>query len=204
MSTKKEEESTSTKDTLTGCGCLILIIVVLISVIYFFNKDEIDASVNDERRDYLTEDKLLMTSNLTHEKDSISYLVQQCVIFSIEGVDTDAIKYRSRIIDDKLLLLLGVNDMKNIKKSSRYLLIEAVEECLDALDYDAINDRYIGVDGRWNMLLVSTPNKNDWDGSFADEELLFSFYDELGNTITRKSTSNDSTGVNEDKTLKIK
>lgn len=34
----------------------------------------------------------------------------------------------------------------------------------------------IGIDGKWNMILVKTPDGEDLDGKFADEILLLPFH----------------------------
>lgn len=164
-----------------GCGCLIIIGFILFSLISsaigaIFYGDELDEKVNDVRKIELKADKKRVTSNLSFETDSISYAVQQCVNLSLDGINTKKIKYASKIIDDKLMLILKVSDMKQIEKSSRKELVYSVEECLDALDYKSITEHYIAVDGNWNMLMVKTPNGSDLGGKFADEDLLLSFY----------------------------
>lgn len=202
-SLERENEINSLKRPIWhGCGCLIIIGFVLFSLIsgvigYIFNKGEIDDSLNDERKEYLEVDKNRVTSKLTREKDSISYVIQQCVNFSIDGIDTEAIKYVSNLKDNKLMLILKVGDMKNIEKSSRKELVYAVEECLDAMEYNNITERYIAVDGNWNMLLVKTPYGSDLGGKFADEDLLLSFYDEEDEGLIINSNDRDKELIEE-------
>jgi len=195
-----EEVNPSKTPIWHGCGCLLIIGLILFSFIsagigYLFNKDEINNYDNEYNNDYRTEyleaDKARVTSDMTFEQDSIAFMVKECITFSIDGINTEAIEYVSSVNADKLLLLLKVGDMKQIKKSSRKELMFAVEECLDNLEHETINKRYIGIDGNWNMLLVSSPDGRDLGGKFADEDLLLSFYDEEQEELIINSNGED-------------
>ena len=101
-----------------GCGCLVIIALFVVPSILagiaslFGDGSSDDDDFEDPREEYYNEDYQRRTSTLTFEKDSIAFSVQQCVNFSIEGIDTEAIKYVSNINDNKLLILLEVRDMK--------------------------------------------------------------------------------------------
>lgn len=185
-----------------GCGCLIIVASILFSLISgaigaIFYGDEIDTA-KDSRKEQLKADKKRVTSELTFETDSISFAVQQCVNMTLDGITTEKIKYASKIIDNKLLLILKVDDMKKIEKSSRKELVFSVEECLDVLDYKSLTERYIAVDGKWNMLMVKAPKESDLGGKFADENLLLSFYDEeIEANILNPNTLENNTLNNE-------
>ena len=45
------------------------------------------------------------------------------------------------------------------------------------MEYPELNEYYIGVDGKWNFLMVYTPNKKDLGGSLAYKKDLDRFYD---------------------------
>lgn len=199
---KENEVNPSKRPIWHGCGCLIIIGFILFSLISgaigaIFYGDDLDAKTNDVRLIELKEDKERVTFDLSFETDSISFVVQQCINLSLDGIATEKIKYASKIKDNKLMLILKVSDMKKIEKSSRKELVYSVEECLDILDYQSIKERYIAVDGNWNMLMVKTPNGSDLGGKFADEDLLLSFYDEedegliLNSRDVQEETSNN-------------
>jgi len=165
-----------------GCGCLTIIsLVVLLSITgtigYFKNRNSIDKELDDVRREYLKQDMKKSTSHPNEKTDSISFFLKDCVSLSIDGINMDEIKYYTRINNDKILILLEVRDFKEVHKSSRKELVYAIEECLESFEFENIKDVYIGIDGRWNMLMVKTPFKSDLDGDYADESWLLPFYD---------------------------
>ncbi|WP_452223075.1 zinc-ribbon domain-containing protein [Lacinutrix chionoecetis] len=169
-----------------GCGCLIIVAFFVTTVgaaaigAIFYDKD-IDNMPEDVRFNKLKEDRDRVTSNITFETDSIAFSVQQCINSSVEGLNTENIKYASQLNGEKLMLILKVLDMKSVEKSSRKELVFAVEDCLDELKYTNITERYIAVDGKWNMLMVKTPYEADLEGKYASEAKLLRFYD---NTLT--------------------
>ena len=68
-------------------------------------------------------------------------------------------------------------------------MVKAIEECFEYLEYPNIDEYYIGVDGKWNMLMVKTPYVSELDGDFADHKNLYPFYDDFGTELTRKTDS---------------
>lgn len=186
-----------------SCGCLFISVVFIIPFIFsmFFgilkscsnafddsSDSEQTEQFEDMREKYLEEDMDKMTTSPTYETDSISSTLKSCVALSIDGIKTDKIKYFSKIKDDNILVLLKVEDMKKIKSSSRKILVEAVESCLDVYLKKRYN-YYVGVEGFWNMLLVSTPSESDLGGRFADKNLLLEFYNE---ELKLKATTKDT------------
>lgn len=183
-----------------GCGCLLIIAFFVLPAIFggiygLFTEGDSNSfdEDNDIRAEYLKEDMDRATSNPTFDTDSISYVLRSCINLTLEGIDTDRIKYVSAINGNRLLVVLKVSDMKNIKKSSRKELVYAVEECLDVMEYEGIDEYFIGVDGKWNMLMVKTPYVSDLNGSFANNSDLYSFYEEFEGELVRKNK--DSTIV---------
>lgn len=179
---KSQEADPPKSPTWQGCGCLLIFAIVVFSLLsmligYLFNKDEIDESMDDVRSEYLQDDIAKTRNNPDKKTDSLSFYIKTCVDISIEGIDMDQIRYYSKINEDKLLILLKVGDMKKIEPSSRKELVYAVQNCLDFITKDKKYQTYIGVDGKWNMLLVKTPQGSDLGGKFADSKLLLPFYD---------------------------
>lgn len=165
-----------------GCGCLIILAVMAFSVVgsllgYFFNKDEFDAAANDPRRTELEGDLELTTTTPSEIGDEISYYLQDCMNYSIEGIETEEIQYFSKQNGNKLLVLLKVMDMKGVESSSRKEIVFAVEECLTELIEPEETEVYIGVHGKWNLLMTKTPANNDLGGRSANSDDLFPFYD---------------------------
>lgn len=178
-----------------GCGCLIIVALIAFSLIstgvaYLFNQDEIDKEFSNNS--ILLSDLDLVTSNPSYEKDSISFIVKQCVSLSIEGIDTDEIEYMSKLNDGKLLLLLKVSDMKGVEKSSRRELMHTVEECLNIMTDENDLERYIGIHGNWNMLMVKTPYEQDLGGKFASQSALYRFYKKDQDSIILIEKSEDN------------
>lgn len=145
---------------------------------------------SDPRKEKLEADLEKVTDNPNIESQPIAFYLKTCVALSIEGIKTDKIQYYTKSNGNKLLVLLKVDDMKKINASSRKELVFAVEDCLD-IYFTEKPDYYIGVDGRWNMLLVKTPYDEDLGGRFAKDELLYPFYDKP--KIKKTSTEKDST-----------
>lgn len=169
-----------------GCGCLLFITLPIILTLFggiiglSSSSDDEGDKPQDIRKEYLDQDIDQANSSPTYESDSISYFIKNCVGVSIQGIDTERIKYLSRINGNKLLVILKVGDMKGVKKSSRKELVFAVEECIEyALDDSTVTEYYIGIDGNWNMLMTKTPFKADLGGNFADSDDLLPFYDDI-------------------------
>ncbi|AUP77359.1 zinc-ribbon domain-containing protein [Flavivirga eckloniae] len=161
-----------------GCGGLILIVLFLVVFIFIMtNESEADPIKIDPMTKLLMDDIVKVSSSPTIETDSISFYLKPCINSSIEGIKTNEIKYYSKIKKNKLLVLLKVMDMKKIEKSSRKELLFAVEDCLLDLGLLETYDCYIGVKGKWNMLLVKTPYNSDLGGRFANMNFLLPFYD---------------------------
>ncbi|MGS2738198.1 zinc-ribbon domain-containing protein [Sinomicrobium sp. M5D2P17] len=164
-----------------GCGCLmmgsVLLLIGLFSIagaIFWSNKDvetEIDA-----RSISLHNDIEKTTSHPDSKTDSISYRLKNCMDQSIYGIDTEKIKYFSKVKEDKLLVLLKATHLKKVEASSRKELVSAVEDCLANFINSGNYQVYIGVNGRWNMVLVKTPHGDDLSGRFAKSNLLLPFY----------------------------
>lgn len=183
---EKEQELNPVKRPIwQGCGCIIILFMFLPFLLgipaYVIEKlssdsDDTEIKSEDERVDKFDLDLEKMTNKLT-PKDSIAYSLQNCINFSVEGINTEQIKYYTKINKNKLLVLLNVRDMKSIKRSSRKQVVRAVESCLDDILQEEYH-YYIAVDGKWNLLMVQTPTESDLEGSFASNEPILSFYED--------------------------
>lgn len=185
---------------LRGCGCLLIVAFVafIAIVLYGVFMGDKENKPDDPRKELLKQDLEKLDQHLekvsadSAGSDSIADFLKPCVDVSIEGIKTEEIKYYTKINGNKLLVLLKVGDMKEVEKSSRKLLVEAVEDCLSVYDLPGVDEHYIGVDGNWNMLMVKTPHGSDLAGKFADSDLLLPFYDQAEGTMAADTTEADS------------
>ncbi|WP_420571068.1 hypothetical protein [Kordia sp.] len=177
------DKAANNKTRLKGCGFGCLGIIVLFTIIFYFVGSKIEsAEANDLRITYLKQDMKRLTSNLT-EKDSLSQFVKMCLDIGVSEeneLNKDAFKYFTRRNGNKLLIIVEIRDMQDIEASTRKGIIEIIEECLDYQDdgENTIDEYYICVEGKWNTLLVKTPNGSDLGGKFANDQLLLPFYNE--------------------------
>ena len=162
-----------------GCGCLVLILIFAIFT-YWVGSSVDEEHSKDLRYTYLQQDIDNLTSN-NGKSDDYAGFVKQCVDLGVDSdgeVNMDAIKYFTRRNGNKLLILLEIKDLKGIEASSRRVIIEVIEECFEYAGNEGIDEYYIGVEGRWNPLLVKTPTASDLGGRFADRDLLLPFHNE--------------------------
>ncbi|MBC9798266.1 zinc-ribbon domain-containing protein [Sinomicrobium weinanense] len=164
-----------------GFGCLVMaaiglvIVVISIGSAVFWSNNDVD-EVIDGRKLRLQDDIEKTTAQPDSITDPVSFHLKNCIDHSIDGIDTDKIRYYSRSKGNRLLVLLKVNDLKKTKAGSRKEIVFAVEDCLDSSPATGGHQVYIGVDGKWNMVLVKTPGGESLDGRFAETSLLLPFY----------------------------
>ena len=185
-----------------GIGCLLVLaftaLFTVLSVIGGVSSSGDDDAPIDPRKELLDKDIAKMTRSVSQETDSISWLVKTCLDYSLEDqLKMDEIRYYSRLENRKLLILLEVRDMKKIRASSRKELISAIEDCIDIMEWDSFSETYIGVEGKYNTILIKTPSDSDLGGRYADKEKLLPFYDTLleEEDVIIESVEIDSTNV---------
>jgi len=170
-----------------GCGCLIISVFFLfttgISLYGVYLRSKSDTSLNitqDKRLELLQSDIKRMTQLIQRKKDSLSFALKECIGYEIEsGFDTEKVEYFTQINQAKILVLIGIKDIKDVKPENRKVIIEVIEYCLrENPSFEGITDYYIGVEGKWNTILVKTPTEEDLGGRFADKNKLLPFYGE--------------------------
>ena len=168
-----------------GCMALLAFFAVVFSIsLYatFFGPKNTNqpSKAEDPRRIELQEDIRQIGPVLSKETTPLTYALKECINYEIvSGLDPAKIEYFTRLKGDRYLVLLKVRDMKKIEASSRKVLIAIIEDCLYAMeDLDDVNDFYIGIEGKWNTVLVKTPLEEDLEGRFADKYKLLPFYGE--------------------------
>ncbi|QCW99171.1 zinc-ribbon domain-containing protein [Aggregatimonas sangjinii] len=168
-----------------GCGCLVITVLFTIvmslslyGVYLRSNGEELFEADGDSRKVLLKEDMEKRTTLLHRERDSLSFALKSCIEFDIvSGLDTENIGYFTKKLDDKLLVLLKIRNIDEIKAHYRKDIVDVIEDCIDEIDLNnTIGELYIGVEGKWNMVLIKTPTDADLGGRFADENKLLPFY----------------------------
>ncbi|WP_289061875.1 zinc-ribbon domain-containing protein [uncultured Zobellia sp.] len=167
-----------------GCGCLVItvlfVIVFSISLYGVYSRSGESAKVTpiDPRKELLDADIKKMSQLVHKERDSISASLKACVDYDIvSGIDTENIAYFTKQNQSKLLVLLKIKDIKKVKAKFRKDILDIVEDCIFQIDKNQqYNELYIGIEGKWNTVLVRTPNQEDIGGRFADKYKLLSFY----------------------------
>ena len=167
-----------------GCGCLVLVafftVMMAISFygVYMRSKypDKYKIAL-DPRLELLNAD-INKLSPLIRAEDTLALVLKKCIDDDIVGgISTEDIAYFTQRDGNKLLVLLKVRDMKKIAAKHRRDLIPVIEDCLRYTNpKDSITQYFIGVEGKWNTILVKTPFDQDLGGRFADKQLLLPFY----------------------------
>jgi uncharacterized protein YlaN (UPF0358 family) len=132
----------------------------------------------DPRLELLNADMDKLSKLVTTEKDNLTFALKQCVTHDIVGgLNTENIEYFTKRNDSSILVLLRIEEIKKIKPEFRKDIIAVVNDCLFQMDsITRTNQIYIGVEGRWNTVLVQTPIDADLGGRFADKNKLLPFY----------------------------
>ena len=184
----REDQTNPAKRPLwQGCGCLVLVVffVIMMSISFYgvYSRSQNSSDVKTEidvRKQLLKTDMDDMTTQINRNQDSISFLLKECVDYDIVGgLDTSDIAYFTKLKDDKLLVLMRIKNIKKIKPEFRKDILNVIEDCLDQQQMlKEVHQIYIGIEGKWNTILVKTPTDADLGGRYADKYKLMSFYNE--------------------------
>ncbi len=177
-----------------GCGCLVLVSLFIVVMsfsfygVYMRSKYPDKYKIEVDPRLTLLNTDIDGLSRMVQAKDTVTLALKQCIDDDIVGgISTKDIAYFTKRSGTKLLVLLAVRDIKKIEPKNRRALIEVVEDCMRFTNLkDSVTQYYIGVEGKWNTVLVKTPTESDLGGRFADKQLLLPFYGDKPNTIEEK------------------
>lgn len=162
-------------------GCFITLIsvlgfVLLTVIVGLSNNMGKKENPNKHEKDFKKE-TTMVTSNPSNEDDPLSYFLKSCLDLPFEEVDADLIKYRTIRNQGKLLILLKVMDLRNLRTSSRKEIVTSLETCLSEKNLNQRERLYIGVmDSQWNMVMVKTPTESKLKGESAEAALLYPFF----------------------------
>lgn len=166
-----------------SCGCLLIVLIIAFSLVstctaYIFRSDDVKVASTFEKDFNADYNKL--TNNPDCKKDSVSCAVKMYFDLAVvEELDKKNFEYFSRIDGNKVLILVKIDDMKKIDSSVRYKFIDEIKRAAKLLSNMKGKDYYIGVRGKWNFVVIHTPLLSDTGGSFADESLLYDFYEKV-------------------------
>lgn len=160
-------------------GCLgvaaiigLNIVLGIIAMIWGVNQK------NDTRDELLRADLKKMVTSPTFDTDSVSYKIKETFDkLDASVLNPSTFEYYSTVKDDKLLVLLKVPDLKQIPKEKRVHLTNIIEKLLDRQTGLAGKERYIGVHGKLNMMMIKTPSKED-NSNLVLSAPLWDFYGE--------------------------
>jgi zinc-ribbon family len=165
-----------------GCGCLLIILFILLIIVtstctrcMHRNNPPI---TQDYRKAELEADMFNLDANPLPGTDSIAFQLKNFLDDRLnDKLNKNEFRYFCKINNNRLLVLIEINDIKKIKADERKKIIPLIRQCINRMDGLAEKELYIGVEGRWNMVLSSSPMQRDLEGSYADEEILYPFYD---------------------------
>jgi len=127
----------------------------------------------DPRSELLSADEELMVNNPTMESDSISYKIKQIFDnFATDEIKPSEFTYRTKITEDKALVLVQIPKLRKIKKEGRVQAMEMVQLITDSQSAFENKDLYIGIKGLISMILIKTPNYEENSRIAATSELL--------------------------------
>ncbi|HMQ62872.1 MAG TPA: hypothetical protein PKE06_19480 [Flavilitoribacter sp.] len=157
--------------------------IIGLAVVAFSAGSLIESSgTPDPRETLLHADIAAMTSSPSALADSNAFLIKALFDdFISDEMDKEHFEYRSNVQDGKILVLVKIPDLKRVKKEERGDLMDVIDTLLDLQEGVKDHERYIGIHGKYNMMLVRTPSFED-EGTIVSEEPLYGFYGEKAQT----------------------
>ena len=130
----------------------------------------------DSRKELLDRDESSMDFLPTMESDSISYKIKQVFdSFATDEINPSDFKYRTRIRDNKALILVQIPKLRNVEKEGRTEALEMIKIVTDSQKDLENKELYIGIKGLVTMMIVKTPTYED-NSKLAQTDKLYDFY----------------------------
>ncbi len=163
-----------------GCGCLLIIGFILTSAFASFFISDIDTEEDEQDDIYktmLADDIEKTRSHPSIESDSLGFYLSTCFDFNlVDDLSREEMAFFTKQNGSKLLVLVKMKEIKKIKRDQRKELLDLVKDCLyEIIDIEEY-ELFIGVHGRFSMMVVSTPSETDDIGYVASESILLPFY----------------------------
>lgn len=179
-----------------GLGCMVILGVVLLAIISIvITVASVDGPSDEKRladkpyKEALDMDIAKLSSNVA-PADSLTLYLKDCLSFAINyELNEDEIEYYTEMKTDKMLILMRIRDIKNIKKKSRKKLIEYIEMCLTLSDDPNPKDLYILIEGKYTPILSKTPFEQDLSGYLAFKHHLYPYYEDEVKAIKDSSAT---------------
>jgi len=112
----------------------------------------------------------------TMESDSISYKLKNLFDNTISSeIEPEDFEYYTKIKDNKALILVKIPKLKKVEKKSRPQIIEMIEMITNSQHDLEGKEKYIGVHGNYNFMLLKTPTEEK-NGNFIIDTPLYEFY----------------------------
>lgn len=130
----------------------------------------------DPRSELLKADLERTSVNPTMESDSISFKLK--AFFNdnaIEEIKPSEFEFLTKVKDNKVLILAKLPDLKKVRKEGRDDVVEMIQLIADTQESISDMDKYIGVHGTYNMMMVKTPVDYQ-NGNVVSDEALLEFY----------------------------
>lgn len=165
-----------------SCGCSLIFLFFVLGLVstctsYVFGLDENDKKEDNPYKVSYNSDYEKMTKAPDCKKDSVSCAIKTYFdMVMTDELDKEDFEYFSKVNGSKVLILVKIDDMKKIKASTRRQLIGEIKNGAKLLKNMDDKKYYIGVEGRWNLVLAYSPDESDLDGRFANEKILYDFY----------------------------
>jgi len=124
----------------------------------------------------LDEDVAKLSASPTMETDSLSTKLKMIFDAIItDEMEPQGFSYFTKVKGDKALILVKIPTLKGLKKSERPKAVEWIEEYAATQPDLKDKELYIGVHGKYNMMLIKTPTDEE-NSRLALENPLYDFY----------------------------
>jgi len=137
----------------------------------------------------LNDDMTKVSASPNASTDPLGCRLKSCLNVSLLGLKNEELQIYTRQNEDKVLILIEYDNISDVQKSSRKVIVETVEDCYKLGNLQYPKKLFIGVRGSLALRMVRTPYINNVTGDFASESDLYPFYDK---------TPIDTLGVQED------
>jgi|GEM_PF-938948 len=152
----------------TGLGIIGAIIIL-------FNIMDATREI-DPRSELLKADIEQMSASPTMETDSTSFKLKAFFNdFANEEINPSEFEFITKSKDDKVLILAKIPNLKKVQKEGRKQVIEMIEMLANSEESLKNKDKYIGVHGKFTMMMLKTPT--DYENSnIISDKALYEFY----------------------------
>lgn len=130
----------------------------------------------DPRDELLSSDKNSMSLSPTMESDSTSFKIKSMFDeIVIDEMNAHQFEYKTKVVEDKALVLVKIPTLKQLDKEVRVELLEMIEMMVNAEKDLVDKEKYIGVFGKYSLMLASTPTYRE-EKNLATKSELNAFY----------------------------